>query len=161
MRQPPTTSSQTHSSSPGTLGQSSVGQTNLIMLHGLNDRLLLGNRWIEYFSNPFHGPLNMNVAYTNKYYYYYSQNIIDLLQKTLKQLLFSNIRICGSHLESIYKLKPTVHYTTFVGPRANGRLNTRNRIVYAYRQQTLAVGATVLNVSRPDSKNESGRLVLR
>ena len=51
--------------------------------------------------------------------------------------------------------------TTFVGRRADGRLNTRNRIVCAYRQQTSAVGPTAFNTSRPDSKNESCRLMLR
>ena len=56
-------------------------------------------------------------------------------------------------------VKPAVHYTTFVGRRADGRLNTRNRIVCAYRQQTSAVGTTAFNTSRPDSKNESGRLM--
>ena len=59
------------------------------------------------------------------------------------------------------RVKPAVHYTTFVGRRADCRLNTRNRIVCAYRQQTSAVGPTAFNTSRPDSKNESGRLVLR
>ena len=47
-------------------------------------------------------------------------------------------------------LKPTVHYTTFVGRMANGRLNTRNRIVYAYRQQTLAVVGPIQKMNRAD-----------
>ena len=64
------------------------------------------------------------------------------------------------HIVNLYiRLKPAVHYTTFVGRRADGRLNTRNRIVSAYRQQTSAVGTTAFNTSRPDSKNESGRLM--
>ena len=81
-----------------------------------------------------------------------------LLKYSLKSLADKSAGILSNCFRPV---KPTVHYTTFVGRMANGRLNTRNRIVYAYRQQTLAVGTTVLNVSRPDSKNESGRLELR